>query len=297
MSAMLFFCKSRTWLSRVLGIALITGRVFAASPESEALVKEGNAAYKKGDRTGAVKIFTQAIAADGSNVIAYYNRGRIQEVLSNFEEAYADYNAILRLKPDHLQGLFLRGDANLRMGRFAEAIADYDLSLQLNPRLEVRHWKRGIAYYFAGRYEDGRRQFEKCVKAETNDVENALWHFACVARLAGPEKARAALFKVEPNPRLPLNQTMLQLHAVYSGAVRPEDLLASTPGIDATLEKSTDRAIYTTFLLGLYHEATGQPGKALECFERTDRLTKRGHNFGDLARLRIAESKRAAANP
>jgi len=294
---MLFFCSPRTWLCRGLAIAFISGRVLAATPESEALVKEGTAAFKKGDRTGAVKIFTQAIAADGSNVIAYYNRGRIHEVLSNFEEAYADYNTILRLKPDYIQGLFLRGDANLRMGRFAEAIADYDLSLQLNPKLEVRHWKRGIAYYFAGRYEDGRRQFEKCVKAETNDVENTLWHFACVARSAGPEKAQAALIKVEPNARMPLNQTMLQLHAVYAGATKPEDLLASTPGLDATLEKATDRAIYTSFFLGLYYEATGQSKKALECFERTDRLTKRGHNFGDLSRLRMAEGKKATANP
>jgi len=260
-------------------------------------VQEGNAAFKKGDRTGAVKIFTQAIAADGSNIIAYYNRGRIQEVLSNFEEAYSDYNAILRLKPDHLQGLFLRGDANLRRGRFAEAIADYDLSLQLNPKLEARHWKRGIAYYFAGRYEDGRRQFEKCLKAETNDVENALWHFACVARAASPEKARAALFTVQPNTRLPLNQTMLQLHAVYSSATKAEDLLALTPGMDATLEKSTDQAVYASFFLGLYYEVTRQPRKAVECFEKTDRLTRRGHNLGDLARLRIAEGKKTATNP
>ena len=63
------------------------------------------------------------------------------------------------------------------------------------------------------------------------------------------------------------------------------------------MEKSTDRAIYTTFLLGLYFEATGQAGKSLECFERTDRLTRRGHNFGDLSRLRIAEAKKTAANP
>ena len=294
MSGMMFFRWAIPSLCWGAGIVLIAARVFAANPASEALVQEGNTAYKKGDRTGAVKIFTQAIAADGSNVIAYYNRGRIQEVLSNFEEAYADYNALLRIKPDHIQGLFLRGDMNLRMGRFADAIADYDMSLQLNPKLEVRHWKRGIAYYFAGRYEDGRRQFEKCLKAETNDVENALWHFACVARAAGPEKARAALVTVEPNRRLPLNEAMLQLHAVYSGATKPEELLASTPGMDATLDNSTDRAIYTSFFLGLYYEATGQPGKALECFEKTGRMTKRGHNLGDLARLRVAEGKKAA---
>src|SRR5690242_12578116 len=97
--AMLFRRRLVNRVCRSLVVALLTGEVFAATPESEALVKEGTATYKKGDRTGAVKIFTQAIAADGSNVLAYYNRGRIQEVLSNFEEAYADYNALLRLKP------------------------------------------------------------------------------------------------------------------------------------------------------------------------------------------------------
>jgi lipoprotein NlpI len=294
---MMFFCRPAAALWWGVGIVLMTGRVLAANPASEALVKEGNAAFKNGDRPGAVRKFTEAIAADGSNVIAYYNRGRIQEVLSNFDEAYADYNALLRLKPDHLQGLFLRGDMNLRTGRFAESIADYDLSLQLSPKLEVRHWKRGVAYYFAGRYEDGRRQFEKCRTAETNDVENALWHFACVARSQSVDKARAALFSVTRDPRLPMVDVLLQLHAVYAGTTKPEELLAATPGMDATVEKATDRAIYVSFFLGLFYEVTGQPGKALEVFEKTDRLTKRGHNFGDLARLRVAAAKKPAAHP
>ncbi len=290
---------------RCLALAAICGggMIFPAIPAlganaaSEALVKEGNAAFKNGDRPGAIKKFTEAIAADGSNVIAYYNRGRIQEVLSNFDAAYADYNALLKLKPDHLQGLFLRGDMNLRTGRFAEAIADYDLSLQLNPKLEVRHWKRGIAYYFAGRYVDGRRQFEKCRTAETNDVENALWHFACVARAAGVDQAKAALFPATRNPRLPMVDVLLQLHAVYAGDNKPEDLLASTPGLDATFEKATDRAIFVSFFLGLYYEVTGEPQKSVECFEQTARLTKQGHNHGDLARLRVAQAKKTAGKP
>lgn len=297
MWAMMFFCRPTLRFFAVMGMLLVVERASGATPESEALVREGTAAFKSGDRAGAVKIFTRAIAADGSNIVAYYNRGRIQEVLSNFEEAYADYNALLRLKPDHIQGLFLRGDANLRRGRFVEAIADYDLSLQLNPKLEVRHWKRGIAYYFAERYEDGRRQFEKCRTAETNDVENALWHFACVARATNPEKARAALFVVAPDRRLPMNKELLRVHAVYGGETKPEDLLTATTSLDAPLEKATDEAVYISFFLGLYYEATGSPAKALDCFDKTSRLTRRGHNLGDLARFRLAQGKKASVKP
>src|SRR5262245_28563084 len=50
----------------------------AATPESEALVHKGNEAFRR-DRAQAISLFTQAIAADPSNILAYYNRGRVQD--------------------------------------------------------------------------------------------------------------------------------------------------------------------------------------------------------------------------
>jgi len=49
-----------------------------------------------------------------------------------------------------------------------------------------------------------REQFEGYENVDTNDVENAVWHFMCVARKDGVEKARAGLLKIgkEKAPQL-----------------------------------------------------------------------------------------------
>jgi len=97
-----------------------------------------------------------------------------------------------------------RGDEHLKAGRFDEAIADFDTAIALRPELEPHHWRRGIAHYYAGRYADGAAQFELHRTVNGNDVENAAWHFLCVARMDGVEAARARLLPVEPDARVPM---------------------------------------------------------------------------------------------
>ena len=64
-----------------------------------------------------------------------------------------------------------------------ESLADFDKFLALRPAEKNGHWKRGISLYYAGRFEDGKKQFEGYENVDTNDVENAVWHFLCNARV------------------------------------------------------------------------------------------------------------------
>src|SRR4029078_7815766 len=83
--------------------------------------------------------------------------------------------------------------------------------------------RRGIALYYAGRYADCRRQFESHRSVNPDDVENAAWHFLCVARAASPEKARAALLPVGPDARVP----MREVYEMFRGALTPDRVLAA----------------------------------------------------------------------
>ena len=84
-----------------------------------------------------------------------------------------------------------RGSERFMLGQIAESIADFDRYLQLRPDQEPWHWKRGISYYYAGRYDEGRRQFEGYQTVDDNDVENAVWRYLCMARSAGRCRRRA----------------------------------------------------------------------------------------------------------
>jgi lipoprotein NlpI len=78
--------------------------------------------------------------------------------------------------------LRLRGEEHFRQAQIAESIADFDRQVKLQPDQAAQHWQRGIAYYYAGEYDKGARQFELHQTVNPQDVENAVWHFLCVVR-------------------------------------------------------------------------------------------------------------------
>ena len=151
------------------------------------------------------------------------------------------------------QAIFDRAIADFQGGRIAESAAGFDDLARLVPDYAPQLWQRGIALYYAGRYKDCRVQFESHRTVNPNDVENAAWHFLCVARAESPEKAKAALLPVGPDPRVP----MRQIYQMFRGTLTPEEVLAE---VGARPESQ----FYAHLYLGLYFEALGGKDRALK---------------------------------
>ena len=100
------------------------------------------------------------------------------------------------------QALLNRAVDEFEQGRFAQSASTFDEVAKAVPGQAPYLWQRGIALYYAGRYDDCRRQFESHARSIPDDVENAAWHFLCVAREQSPDKARAALLPVGPDFRV-----------------------------------------------------------------------------------------------
>jgi lipoprotein NlpI len=75
---------------------------------------------------------------------------------------------------------------DFRAGRIAEAVAGFDRVAAAVPQQAPQLWQRGIALFYAGRFDDCRRQFESHRTVNPDDVENAAWHFLCVAKSESP---------------------------------------------------------------------------------------------------------------
>jgi lipoprotein NlpI len=138
-------------------------------------------------------------------------------------------------------------------GRIAESVEKFDRAAAQNPGAAPYLWQRGIALYYAGRFTDCRRQFESHRTVNPDDVENAAWHFLCVARAESPRAARAALLPVGPDPRPP----MREVYRMFRGEVTPDAVLA-------TAGDRPDAQFYAHLYVGLYFEATGNRERALE---------------------------------
>ena len=111
--------------------------------------------------------------------------------------------ACAALAAQNPQALLDRAVDEFEQGRFAPSGATFDEVAKAVPGQAPQLWQRGIALYYAGRYADCRRQFESHRTVNPDDVENAAWHFLCVAREQSPDKARAALLPVGPDRARP----------------------------------------------------------------------------------------------
>ncbi len=141
-------------------------------------------------------------------------------------------------------------------GRLTEAAAGFDDVAALVPRAAPQLWQRGIALYYVGRYRDCREQFESHRLVNPNDVENAAWHFLCVARAESPDAALAALLPVGPDSRAP----MREIYRMFRGELTPTEVMAA--GERAAERGRLSGLFYAHLYVGLYHEALRNDAEA-----------------------------------
>src|SRR5580704_5130338 len=271
--------RSRLSLILVLGaLALWISAATARSddPDFDAAVT----AVDAGDFPKAIGLLTKVIAQQPKHYEAHVYRAVAYEKLEKYAEALADYTRCLELMPKAAEVFNTRGAVHFKLGKFAQSLADFDKYLELQPAEKNGHWMRGITCYYAGKFDDGKKQFEGYEKVDANDVENAVWHFLCVARKDGVDKARAGLLKIGKDRRVP----MTQVYDLFAGKLKPEDVLqaAKTPGADDELLNR--QLFYAHLYLGLYFEVTGDAKKALEHLQEAVRH-RIGHYMWDVSRV------------
>ncbi len=146
-----------------------------------------------------------------------------------------------------------QAEADFLAGRIEESVAGFDQVARARPDAAPQFWQRGIALYYAGRYDDCVRQFEEHRIVNPDDVENAAWHFLCVARGESPDAAVAALLPVGRDSRRP----MREIYEMFRGRMSPQEVL-SAAGAQASAR------FYAHLYRGLYHEAWGRTEAARE---------------------------------
>src|SRR6266851_2288371 len=168
-----------------------------------------------------------------------------------------------------------RGAEQFKLGHIQQSLADFDRAIQLDPAQAPYHWQRGITLYYAGRYEDGRKQFELHQTVNGNDVENAAWRYLCMARAGTVEEARASILPIEHDSRVP----MMQIYALYKGKTGVDEVLAAAGS-------SNDGLFYAHLYIGLYYEAAGNAKGARDHISRAVKQTA-DHYMGDVARVHL----------
>jgi len=210
-------------------------------------------------------------------------RVTIGSVLTVFLAVTATEAAAAQSAAERARATFERAVADFLGGRIAESVSEFDTAAKLVPGSAPQFWQRGIALYYAGRYRDCRAQFEAHRTVNPDDVENAAWHFLCVARAESPDKAKAALLPVGPDSRVP----MRQIYQMFRGALSPEDILAAA-------NAQPESEFYAHLYIGLYFEALGNRARALQHITAAaaDRYASVGGYMHSVARIHLGTLQR-----
>jgi lipoprotein NlpI len=237
---------------------LLLGAGFWQGDSVDDLVRSAAAADKEGQHKKALELLDKAIKKDPKSAVAYQ----------------------------------LRGLTQFKLGNFAASIADFDKFIDLEPKRKAGHWQRGISYYYAGRFDDGARQFEGYQTVDSNDVENAVWRYLCMARKDGVKKARADLLKIGKDVRVP----MKEIYDLFAGKLKPADVLEAAKAGKPNADRLNSQLFYAHLYLGLYYETEGDTKKALEHLTAATEH-RIGHYMWDVARVHHDLLRKQAKKP
>jgi hypothetical protein len=112
-----------------------------------------------------------------------------------------------------------------KLAKITESIQDFDHAEQLDHSIKPYLWQRGLSYYYAEQYQLGAEQFEIDLSVNSQDVEETVWRYLCIAQFQGVEVAKNTLLPVKNDPR----PVLRSVYDLFAGNCTPEDLLKIGP--------------------------------------------------------------------
>jgi len=165
----------------------------------------------------------------------------------SLENQLLRWNDVIRDRPSDPRAYIQRGMVNFKLARIAPSIQDFDRAEELDSSITPYLWQMGLSYYYAERYAEGAQQFEVDLKVNSQDVEETVWRYLCIARSRGVTAAQNSLLVVRDDPRL----VMRRVYDLYAGNCTIDDVLAAGESSGKTGN------FYSHLYVGLYWEAAG----------------------------------------
>jgi len=281
------------WLLPVLLVGV--GVLDAEDPKPLSVRDRALAAWRARNYTNAIALASEAISTEPKDPRLWNFRAQMRAILGDSGGAIADFGEALRLAPGSATLHQERAIVQFKAGRIPESLEDFNQANALDPQRAAQNWQRGLALYYAKRYAEGRKQFELHQTVNPNDVENAVWHFACVARIEGLDAAKAALIKIRGDSRIP----MAEVHDLFAGEAEAEDVLEAAQAEDLAGPARATAEFYARLYLGLYHELHGRHDAAVNSLREAVKFAQPGDYMGDVARihLQLLEKSPPPASP
>lgn len=158
-------------------------RFYRMGEEKDQLKKRAQECYQRiadckeqlQDFNGTIKAYTRLAELSPDNAFAFKKIGYFQMQAGNYSNALTAYGKAIELEPTdamtynnraYLYQTMYRTEDNLK-----NAIADYTKAIELDPKYISAYVNRGITFMEASNFEAAKKDFEICVKLDSNAGE------------------------------------------------------------------------------------------------------------------------------
>lgn len=217
---------------------------------------------------------------DPKSVDGWMKNAIANDRLGIYKDAEASYTKILEIKPTAFEALNRRGMTRFFLGDIKGSLADFDAYLQVLPREKPGHWQRGIALYYAGDFAEGARQFEGYQTVDSNDVENAVWHFLCNAAREGIPEARKKILPIGRDRRVPL----MEVYSLFKDEIKEEDVLKAVARVPEGPQRDLAK-FYAHLYLALWRETNRDKEGTLKHLKDATGPYRHFEYMGEVARV------------
>jgi lipoprotein NlpI len=226
-------------------------------------------------------MLTPIVAGDDWKELA--TKAQAAERDGAYQAARRLLDAAIKLEPRQAELYSLRGGVHFKLAIIRESLADFDEQIKLNPRDAAAHWRRGLTLYYADKFSDGVAQFITSDKAEPEDVENAVWHLLCNAKVQGVEAARKEMLKVRQDSRVP----MMEVYALFAGKSSVEKVMVAAEAGQVSESERKSRRFYAHLYCGLFEEMMGNHDKSWQLISKAMKDYPIDHYMMDVARVHL----------
>jgi tetratricopeptide (TPR) repeat protein len=138
-------------------------------PRSPALRSRATLYLSMGRLDQALVDFNQAIANNGSDAIAYLDRGVAKEKLGRLQDAIRDYSRSFELSPS-IAVQVNRGNAYALLQQPDQALADFNAALATEPRNLLALLGKANAHYAQKRRVESLEDYTRVIQVDPNNV-------------------------------------------------------------------------------------------------------------------------------
>ena len=103
--------------------------------------------------------------------LAYNNRGIYLMSVEKDEEAMADFNKAIELKPEYFKAYSNRGSLFYAKGDYPAAIRDYSKAIALEPASELLYYNRAMCFNFLNRFDSAYSDYSTVLKLKPENKE------------------------------------------------------------------------------------------------------------------------------